>query len=77
MQMRPVTKLCLVLMVTAATLGMIGTSTQRNADAAVCCSECPDRYQACYDGSDHPDCGGDPVCCNNSIHCYSFCDSGC
>lgn len=75
MRMRTWAKLGMVLMVSAVTLGVAGTS--RPASAALCCSECAERYQECYDGYGQNNCGGDRACCDATIHCYGFCTFSC
>jgi len=77
MRKRTWMKLGMVLVVSAVTLGMVGTSSRQVAYAALCCSECAERYQECYDGGGQNNCGGDHACCDATIHCYSFCTFSC
>ena len=70
-------RLCLMLFLLAAALGLTALPTQ-NAVAAPCCSSCDARFNACLQGFYAPQCGGDPWCCDQATDsCYRFCSFSC
>ena len=68
-------RLTLLVLGLAVAFGLTGQKAQ-----AVCTSygncelNCLPREEACLAGTLHPECGGDPNCCYNTVaRCYACC----
>ena len=69
------TRLVLLSLGLAVAAGLSGQKVQATCQAYGNCElTCEPRYEACLNGTTHPECGGADPCCYNTVsRCFECC----